>query len=169
MVSKLFSLLFLFILLTACEPGMSAENQASSGGDDLIIQEAEAVLTDFYQLLNQGAYEEAVEHYGGSYEELEYFNPMLDPDEKSALLAAACEFNGFSCLPVLKADLIEPVDLPILLFEVAYANPDGSRFVLGPCCGATEEEMPPVDVFTVQVSCEDGSSCKVMDLPPYVP
>ncbi|MBW6465740.1 MAG: hypothetical protein K0B06_04485 [Brevefilum sp.] len=160
-------LIFLLIIfLNACNIGPFA----SEGGQNITHEsQAKAALVEFFALLSQGEYEKAVELYGGSYEELEYFNPGMDPDDKSGLLTAACEFNGFICLPVLSLAAIDADLQDILVFEVAYANPDGSRFVLGPCCGATEEEMPPVDVFTVRVNCEEEGVCQVLDLPPYVP
>jgi len=30
------------------------------------------------------------------------------------------------------------------VFQVKFNNPDGSLFILGPCCGASETGMPPV-------------------------
>ena len=131
--------------------------------------QAQAVLTEYYQSLNQGMYERAVVLYGGSYEELEYFNPMIDPGDKAELLRAGCEFNGFMCLPILSSVLVLVENEHEFFFDMEFANPDGSLFVLGPCCGATEEIMPPVSVFSVQVSCDDGGLCYVLDLPPYVP
>ena len=49
-----------------------------------------------------------------------------------------------------------------------FHHPDGSLFVLGPCCGATEEEMPPQDIFTFLVRSMDGE-LKVATPPVYVP
>ena len=171
-----FLVIFLVGLLSACSIGQV--NEPGRKQDVLPAEEvqvtalelaAESALTNFYDLLNQGEYERAVELYGGSYEELEYFNPGMDPADRAGLLAAACEFNGFFCLPVSSVTAIDSHLQQPLLFEVAYAKPDGSRFVLGPCCGATEAEMPPMDVFTVRVNCEKQDDCQVLDLPPYVP
>jgi hypothetical protein len=168
--------IFLVGLLSACSIGQV--NEPVNDQDVLPPEEdqvsalelaAEAALIDFYHQLNQGEYEKAVELYGGSYEELEYFNPEMDPDDKAGLLAAACEINGFFCLVVSSVTAIDSGLQQPLLFEVSYANLDGSRFVLGPCCGATEEEMPPVDVFTVRVNCEKQDECQVLDLPPWAP
>jgi hypothetical protein len=160
-------LIFLLIIfLNACNIGPFA----SEGGQNITHEsQAKAALVEFFTLLSQGEYEKAVELYAGSYEELEYFNPGMDPDDRAGLLAAACEFNGFFCLPVSSVIAIDSGPQQPLLFEVAYANPDGSRFVLGPCCGATEEEMPPQDVFAVRVNCDMEGVCQVLDLPPYVP
>jgi hypothetical protein len=126
-------------------------------------------LNEFTQSLNQGLYERAVALYGGSYEELAYFNPTIDPDDKAELLRAGCEFNGFMCLAILSSELVQVDNQQEFFFELEFANPDGSLFVLGPCCGADEETMPPVSVFTVQVSCDDEGLCQVLDLPPWVP
>jgi len=176
MKRQYFLVIFLVGLLSACSIGQV--NEPGNGQDVLPPEEdhvsalelaAEAALIDFYNQLNQGEYEKAVELYGGSYEELEYFNPGMDPDDRAGLLAAACEFNGFFCLPVSSVTAIDSGPQQPLLFEVSYINPDGSRFVLGPCCGATEEEMLPMDVFSVRVNCEKEDECQVLDLPPYVP
>ncbi len=131
--------------------------------------QAQETLTEYYQSLNQGKYDRAVALYGGSYEELEYFNPTIDPGDQAELLRAGCEFNGFMCLPILNSFLVQVEGQHDFFFEMEFANPDGSLFVLGPCCGADEETMPPVSVFSVQVRCEDGGVCQVLNLPPYVP
>jgi hypothetical protein len=176
MIRQWILVIFLVVLLSACsivqvnEPGNGLDVlPANEDKTSALVVEAEAALTEFYNLLNQGEYEKAVELYGGSYEELEYFNPVMDPADRAGLLAAACEINGFICAPVLNVAAIGSDPQGILAFEVVYANPDGSRFVLGPCCGATEEEMPPMEVFTVRVNCERENECQVLDMPPWVP
>jgi hypothetical protein len=94
---------FLLGFLSACSIGQVNESRNSQ--DTLPAEEiqvpalelvAEAALTEFYNLLNQGEYGKAVVLYGGSYDELEYFNPGMDPEDRAGLLAAACEINGFS-------------------------------------------------------------------------
>jgi len=119
--------------------------------------------------LNHKQYQRAVKLYGGSYDVLIDYNPLIDKGDKSSLLRAACRHNGFMCLEVLSAKLIEGDDQDKFIYEVKFANPDGSEFVLGPCCGASEEEMPPKASFTVHVQCDEDGSCLVMDLPPYLP
>lgn len=131
--------------------------------------QAQAVLIEFFNAINQGFYDQAVALYGGSYEELEYFNPTIEPDDQVALLRAACEINGFMCLPILDSTLVETHNKQDFVYEVTFANPDGSLFVLGPCCGADEETMPPVSVFSVQVRCENDDLFLVLDLPPWLP
>ena len=126
-------------------------------------------LVDFFDLLNQGNYEKAAALYGGSYDMLQGYNPEADPMDESGLLAAGCQANGLMCLSVLNATLTQINNQKEFNYDVSYRNPDGTEFVLGPCCGASEEEMPPVSTFTVHVVCDTWDSCQVMDLPPYVP
>lgn len=172
--------IFLIMVLAACSPGLSAQPgqeidfaaQASPAepGQNLSREvEAGSAVVDFYARLNQGVYDQAAELYGGSYDVLQGFNPNIDPGDQASLLSAGCEFNGLMCLRVLDLTLIHANEPHKFVFDVAFANPDGSLFILGPCCGATEEIMPPVSGFTVNVACEQDGPCLVLDLPPYVP
>jgi len=182
---KKFKLIFLLsiLLLSSCsvaqiapvrQDGVAVPVEESPQNEE-VNQPAElgsaalAALTEFYHSLNQGRYDRAVELYGGSYEELTYFNPTIDPSDMAELLRAACEMNGFMCLSILSSELVQADNQQEIFFELEFANPDGSLFILGPCCGADEETMPPVSVFNVQVSCEDEGLCQVLDLPPWVP
>ena len=85
------------------------------------------------------------------------------------MLQAACETNGFRCLEIMSSKLVEAPKSKEFKYLVEFANYDGSLFIQGPCCGASEEVMPPVSSFEVHVSCESEGLCKVMDLPPYEP
>ncbi len=138
-------------------------------GDNQLESSAELALINFFTYLNQKNYHQASEVYGGPYDQLVGYNPSLSEADKEGLLQAGCEFNGLMCLSILKSRLVEANSADEHLFEVEFANPDGSLFVLGPCCGASEEEMPPVSTFTVRVRCESDGNCLVLDLPPYVP
>jgi hypothetical protein len=72
----------------------------------------------------------------------------------------------------LKVDQVERLKKPStneFIYQVTFINPAGNLFELGPCCGATEEEMPPVSQFEIRVTCSENHSCQVLDLPPYVP
>jgi hypothetical protein len=173
MKPKLGLMFICFILITGCNPldlvqrVQGAINPPVDGGSD--HQEAQTALTAFYTYLNQGAYDLAAPLYGGSYDELEYFNPEIDPSDQLSLLQAGCEFNGLVCLPVRSAAVMDENAQGEFIFTVVFSNPDGSPFILGPCCGASEEEMPPVSEFVVRVNCAAAGSCQVLDLPPYVP
>ena len=174
--------IYLILMLTACSPGVFAnpgqninppdEDQSLTTPNNQKVSrepQARAEAVNFYKALNQGFYDQAVNYYGGSFEVLEGYNPLIDPGDKAGLLQSGCQANGLMCLSILDINLIDEKNPHEFVYEVSFANPDGSLFVLGPCCGATEEEMPPVSVFTVNVICEPESTCLVLDLPPYVP
>ncbi|MDO9086058.1 MAG: hypothetical protein Q7U53_07625 [Anaerolineaceae bacterium] len=156
------------ILLSACnpipEPIVPLPNQTPP-----INAQAKLELINFFVYLNHGKYEDAAFLYGGPYEVLEGYNPDIDPMNKAALLQSGCEINGLMCLQLYSASLIQQSSENEFVFQVSYRNTDGTEFTLGPCCGATEEEMPPIRLFEIRVSCSDNNSCQVLDLPPYVP
>jgi hypothetical protein len=164
---KLIIILFL-ILLTACQTNVEPTTEPIN---DLSSMEAQAKvdLITFFEKLNQGQYEDAIALYGGSYEVLQGYNPDVDPQDKATLMKFGCEFNGLTCLQVHDAVIKSQNSNNEFLFEVRYSNKEGEIFELGPCCGETEEEMPPVSLFEIRVSCDAESNCKVRDLPPYVP
>lgn len=172
----------LMLVLSACSLGsfgnpdqnedvLVGDDPLSAGIDKNPSREAQArsAVIDFYNALNQGEYQKAAGQYGGPYDDLQYFNPDIYPSDKTSLLQAGCEFNGIMCLQVLDVLLVQENESREFVYEVSFSNPDGSLFVLGPCCGATEEEMPPLSKFTVHVVCEDEGACLVLDLPPFVP
>jgi hypothetical protein len=128
-----------------------------------------STLTEFYNLLSQGKYDRAAELFGGSYEVLQGYNPEIDSSNGAALLEAGCKTNGFMCLPILDMRLFQINDQREFIYEVTFKNPDGSAFELGPCCGANEEMIPVISLFTIHVFCELQDVCHVMDLPPYAP
>lgn len=172
------SLLVIIILCSGCgmtgnlqtqNPAATAVEETSTSQPPTLGANAEETLKKFYGLLNEGDYEDAISLYGGSYEILQGWNPDMDPGDFAGLFQMACEFNGLMCLKVRDIVSITTTDERDFLFEVEFANPDGSLFVRGPCCGATEEEMPSESVFLVEVDCADDGTCLVLTLPPYVP
>lgn len=132
-------------------------------------QAAQQALTDFFRLLHEGRYQEATELYGGTYEVLTTWNPEQDPSDHAGLFESGCSRNGLRCLEVRQVSLLEASPDGRYVFEVQYRNEDGSLFVLGPCCGATATEMPPVDTFSVTLETTSDGRLLVMDLPVYVP
>lgn len=55
------------------------------------------------------------------------------------------------------------------IFTVEFANPDGSLFVLGPCCGSTMTDVPPqsrFDFLVMRVP-QLGNVLLVQTLPVY--
>jgi hypothetical protein len=142
--------------LTSC-------NQDSAGSE-----QAEQALEDFFSLLNSGQYDNADAYYGGDYEALISFNPLLDAEDHAVLWQNACNLNGLQCLTVRSVTLKDHHDNNYIFF-VEFNNPDGSLFVRGPCCGATEAEMPSETHFEYRVVRNMDGAFKVMDPPVYVP
>jgi len=157
--------LCLLILFTGCAPRAATPAPTSLPAT---IGEAHQTLIRFFALLNEQNYTEADALYGGSYEGLQNNNPGVDPSDHAKLLENACEVNGHMCLPAGTAIFKELRD-DMYVFRVEFNNPDGSLFVLGPCCGASETEMPPVSQFEYGVARNAGGKFLVMELPPYVP
>ena len=125
-------------------------------------------MIEFFALLNAEKYTEAATLYGGSYEGLQANNPDIDPSDHAALWSRGCKQNGFQCLEIRSTTFKELVG-DSYVFQVEFNNPDGSLFVLGPCCGANETEMPPVSQFEYTVSRNAEHRYVVMNTPPYVP
>lgn len=130
--------------------------------------EAYDVLVKFLTLLHVQDYEEAAPLYGGEYESLLVFNPEIDPDDHVALWQWVCDNKLLQCLEVRSATFLRMIG-DSYIFQVEFNNPDGSLFVLGPCCGANETEMPPVSQFEFTVTRNADGKFVVMNTPPYVP
>lgn len=111
----------------------------------------------------------AVNYYGGSYEVLLDNNPTTDPDNYQELLRNACVINGFQCLRVHEIVDIEETSPNKYVISANFITGDGEIFVRGPCCGASEEDMPQESIFEFRVIKDDSGEYKVLDLPVYVP
>jgi len=107
--------------------------------------------------------------YASPLDSLHSFNPELDSQDAAALIGYACGQRLLQCLPVRSIALAEATPGEDVIFNVEFSLEDGSLFVLGPCCGATSTEMPPVSSFAFRVRPEPSGSYAVLDLPPYVP
>ena len=110
----------------------------------------------------------AVPLYGGEYEQLQVFNTEIDRNDDVALWTWACDHQLLQCLEVRSATFKE-LRGGSYVFQVEFSNLDGSLFVLGPCCGSNETEMPPVSQFEFTVSRNTDHRFVVMNMPPYVP
>jgi hypothetical protein len=145
---------------------LSYSKAADRADEELALQS----LMDFFEHLSTGRYEEASQLYGGSYEVLIDNNPTLDPQDHAALWRNACTANGFQCLRVRSARLQgEVASGAQVRFLVEFSTPDGERFVRGPCCGASETDMPPESAFLFAVVRSEDGAYRVQDLPVYVP
>ena len=96
------------------------------------------------------------------------FNPEIDPNDHVALWTWVCDHQLLQCLEVRSSTFQQLVG-DSYIFQVEFNNPDGSLFVLGPCCGANETEMPPVSQFEFTVARNPEGKFVVMNTPPYVP
>ncbi|MEW6085112.1 MAG: hypothetical protein AB1607_11005 [Chloroflexota bacterium] len=159
--------LILFILILAGCTSQPADTPTPTSLPST-ADEAQGVLIRFFDLLNAKQYTEADLLYGGEYEQMQVFNPSSDPADHAALWSWSCEFAGLQCLKVHTATF-KNLQGDTYVFQVEFSNSDGSLFVLGPCCGANETEMPPVSQFDYRVAKDGDGKFKVMDLPPYVP
>ena len=126
------------------------------------------MLMNFLTLLHTKQYAEATQLYGGEYEQLQVFNNEIDPMDHVALWTWVCNNQLLQCLEVRSATFKE-LRGDSYVFQVEFNNSDGSLFVLGPCCGANETEMPPISQFEYMVSRNMDGRFVVMNTPPYVP
>jgi len=76
--------------------------------------------------------------------------------------------NGLMCLGIKTIVGEEEVLATEFRFIVEFMNDDGTLFVRGPCCGATEKEMPPQSQFAYTVKKVEGRFL-VQELPVLVP
>jgi len=154
-------LLFIVIFIIGCAPKAKPTQVATS-------EEPQSALVNFFSLLNTKKYAEADSLYGGDYEQLQVFNPDVDASDHATLWQKACEMSGLQCLQVRTAMLTHQ-ESDTYVFQVEFNNSDDSLFVLGPCCGSNETEMPPVSQFEYTVMKNAEGKFVVMNLPPYVP
>ncbi|HLO17899.1 MAG TPA: hypothetical protein VK206_23925 [Anaerolineales bacterium] len=167
-------ILFFIMALTACVPQPVSTPQPvdtlqpTQTSLPSTLSEAHDTLVNFLTLLHTKNYADAVPLYGGDYEQLQVFNPGIDPNDHVALWTWVCENQLLRCLEVRSATF-EHQEGDAYVFQVEFNNPDGSLFVLGPCCGANETEMPPVSQFEYTVTRNAERKFVVMNLPPYVP
>ena len=166
----LFILFFVIILLASCavQPVNPTLTQPAPTSLPSTASEAQRVLVNFLTSLHTKNYAQAVPLYAGEYESLQVFNPEIDPNDTIALWTWACDNQLLQCLEVRSTTFKELVG-DSYVFQVEFNSPDGNLFVLGPCCGANETEMPPVSQFEFTVSRTADGKFVVMNTPPYVP
>jgi len=132
------------------------------------LERAREALITYFSLLHAGRYSEAIHYYGGDYEGLRDANPTIPENDYPTLLEKGCKVNGLMCLRIRAIVHEEQVSPTEFKFTVEFMNDDGTLFVRGPCCGATEAEMPPQTQFTFTVKKVDNRFL-VQELPVYVP
>ncbi|RPI82953.1 MAG: hypothetical protein EHM41_17125 [Chloroflexi bacterium] len=142
--------------------------QASLEPNPEDLAAARAALQEFFELLNQGQYSEAVERYGGDYAALTDFNPDISADDAASLLEAGCAVNGYQCLQILNITSEAQVTGDTFRFGVEFQDPGGNVFSRGPCCGADINTSPPETRFEYTVKKVEDKFL-VQELPVYLP
>ncbi|HSG42367.1 MAG TPA: hypothetical protein VLA72_04350 [Anaerolineales bacterium] len=149
---------------THLDPTAGAINTAAANDGS-----AHDILVKFFDVLHAGRYEEAVSLYGGDYRLMIDQNPDIDPADQAALMKNACTHNGYQCLKIKLAGIEYKPSPDEYVFGVQFQNEDGTVFLLGPCCGASETEQPPISFFEIRVLKNAEGEFRVLDMPPYMP
>jgi hypothetical protein len=165
---KYISLIIWMLLLAACSGSSQGDPTRPPASLSSDLEVARATLSEYFDDLAFGNYAAAADRYGGELNQLADWNPDIDPSNHSALFEAACT-RQLQCLPVRSIVYASQVGDGSFTFTLEFSNADGSLFVLGPCCGANETEMPPVSQFDCPVEKSSAGDYKVMCLPVYVP
>jgi hypothetical protein len=147
--------------------GIRASFKALAAPASQDLERARNVLVRYFKLLHDGYYDEAVNLYADDYETLAQWNPDVPANHYGQLLASACEFQ-LRCMEVRRVVRSKAVSASQFEFVVEFSNEDRTLFKRGPCCGATEKEMPTVTQFTYGVE-QRGGEIRVHGLPVYVP
>lgn len=128
---------------------------------------ARHTLLAFFTLLHDGRYAEAAPLYGGPYDVIREQNPDIPGDDYEALWQAVCTRQTL-CLSVARIVDEKAIGQDEFEFVIEFIWMDGTLFKLGPCCGATEAEMPPVWQFPYTIKKVEGKF-QVMEGPVYMP
>jgi hypothetical protein len=155
-------------LIGACAASGQAQATPTPASPSSDLEKARSVLIEYFDDLHTGDYDAAADLFGGDLSILIDSNPNVDPTNTAALLEAACTFQ-LRCLPIKAIVYASQVGESLFNFTLEFSNPDGSLFVLGPCCGATETDMPPVSEFECSVEEISQGKHMVLCLPVYVP
>ena len=156
----------IILIFSGC--GKTAINQSTNKSNDFNI--AKNTLLAFFDFLKDEKFDKAVELFEptglDSWEWLENFSPSEEKNNKALVLKNYCRSTG-TCLEanILK---VEQNNENEFILSVEFLHDDGELFVLGPCCGATEEEMPPISKFDFRIYKNDDLF-KVSTPPVYVP
>lgn len=156
------------LLLAACAGRLQIEPTRTPASPSSDLEAARETLRVYFDALNTGDYDTASDLYGGELDLLAEWNPDVDPATPAMLFEALCS-RQLMCLPVRSIVYANETGERSFQFTLEFSNPDGTLFVLGPCCGASETEMPPVSQFDCTVEKTSKGEYKVGCLPVYVP
>jgi len=134
------------------------------------LYEAQETLISFFDFASSGEYAQAAELLEPGISNLSARSwDAMDQGKgtpKDKILEDYCAAVG-TCL---KTQVIssEQVSEGHYVFTVGFINSDGSEYVYGPCCGASEEEMPSKTEFEFHVV-KIADEYKVTTAPLYRP
>jgi hypothetical protein len=112
------------------------------------IDDAKNSLIEYFTLLHEEKFEEAVQYHGSGYEYVKSGNVSND-NRPASLLKHWCLYQP--CLKVSSVVKEQKISPSEFLFTVQFANDDGTIYKKGPCCGASEETMPTQTSFDFTV------------------
>ncbi len=133
------------------------------------LKQAQAALETFITLLNAEDYTGAAQWYGGDYLVLQDQHWNIDPLDHAGLFHNACQITGYRCYKLKRIVSAQIAGPGHFTFEVEFQNPDGSLWVMGPCCGGDATRFPPKSRFTYDVVLDCQGRYWVLDLPIYIP
>jgi hypothetical protein len=150
---KITLLLFPLVLLVSCARATPTQRldgvvetlplDASLEPGDM--EQAHGALVAYFEALYRGDYQTAANYYGGSYYNLRWMYPDVDPDDRAALLASACladsryAFRCWRVKDVLEAQY-DPPDTYAL--TVRFADEQGNLLTGGDNRTATPCQPP---------------------------
>lgn len=130
---------------------------------------AKNTLISFFDYLSKNEFEKALTLLNldeGEWEGLSIFSLPEERSNKAKVLETYCQAVG-TCLRAEVLDVKKEMSDEYSLV-VQFLNKDGSIYVFGPCCGATEETMPSKKEFDYKVKKIDDIF-KVETAPLYRP
>ena len=129
---------------------------------------AKDTLVTFFDYLGKNEFEKAVELYefDNGFTLIEELTPAEEQDDKAKVLENFCKAVG-TCLEVKVLETKRTTNYEYSMV-VQFIKSDGTFYVFGPCCGATEEQMPSTDKFDYTVKKINGEF-KVTTPPLYRP
>lgn len=130
---------------------------------------AKDALITFFDSLNKNEFEKASKLFSSDeadWEGLAVYSPIEDTNNKAKVLENYCK----ATLTCLKAKVLEVKEggSGEYTLIVQFLNNDGTTYIFGPCCGATEKEMPSKDTFDYRVK-KNNNMFKVITPPLYRP
>ncbi len=139
------------------DTGMQTPTDDAIISNDTNIEAAREALMDYFVALEDGRYQDALEYYGGSFERLQYWFPLIDPDDHLALFAEGCGLLHCRTIrQVVSEEQLAPTEYR---FVVEFVGADDGTFVL------TLPGADPVSEYTYTVIQQNGQWL-VQELPP---